>query len=52
MGSVHFVEAVDEGNGSLLGDFGLDVFAEWGGPGKTQVLPFVSAVLVGLDGGN
>lgn len=44
------MEAVNEGNGGLLGDFWFDMFSEWSGSEDAEVLSLVLAVLVGLDG--
>jgi hypothetical protein len=44
------VEAVDEGDGSFLGDFGFDVASNRSGAQHTEVLSLETAVLVCLDG--
>lgn len=44
------VEAVDEGDGSLLGDFGFDVASDGSGAQHAEVLSLETAVLVCLDG--
>lgn len=44
------MEAVDEGDGGFLGDFGLDMLANGSGPEDAETLPLSLAVLVSLDG--
>lgn len=44
------METVNERNGSILCDFRLNMFANWGGSEDTKVLSLCSAVLIGLDG--
>ena len=43
------MEAVDQGNGCLLSDFGFDVLAEGSRAQDAEILPFWLAALVGLD---
>lgn len=47
---IQSMEAVDERNGSFLGDFRLDMLADGSGPENAEALPLSFAVLVSLDG--
>lgn len=44
------MEAVDERDGSLFGNFGFDVTSNGSGAENTEVLSLKAAVLVGLNG--
>jgi len=46
------MEAVDEGDCCLLGDFRLDMLADGSGSEHAQVLSLGPAMLVCLDGGD
>jgi hypothetical protein len=43
------MEAINEGDGGLLGDFRLNIFAKRSGPENAEILPLASAVLIRLD---